>query len=90
MFKKSGYKTGLFGKQQPLPNGINIENFTEEHFKIFRKRNQEAHKYRKEVGRFPNTHNVFQEFGNYIQTKPPQLLDYDYSFTQARLFFCKI
>ncbi|CAG5108343.1 Oidioi.mRNA.OKI2018_I69.chr1.g3750.t1.cds [Oikopleura dioica] len=85
MFKKAGYKTGIFGKQQPIPNGILPENATNEDKEAIWGRNKEALKYKMEVGKFPNTLTVNQKFGYYVQTEPPQLLDYDYSFTQRGL-----
>jgi arylsulfatase A-like enzyme len=88
MFKKAGYRTGLFGKQQPLPNGIKKEHRTLEDWEKYEERNQAAWEFRQAVGRFPNELNVFQDFGYYVQTKKPQLFDYDYSFIKARLFFC--
>ena len=87
MFKKAGYTTGLFGKQQPLPNGILKEHRTAEDFLKYQERNLAAWKFRQENGRFPNELNVYQDFGYYVQSKRPQLFDYDYSFTKARLFF---
>jgi arylsulfatase A len=87
MFKKAGYTTGLFGKQQPLPNRVNIENHTQEDWLEIRERARASWKFRHEVGRFSNEFNVFQDFGYYDQDQKPQLFDYDYSFTKARLFF---
>ena len=87
MFKKAGYTTGLFGKQQPLPNGIKKENRTFEEWLKVEERNQASWKFRHEVGKFNNEMNVFQDFGYYEQADKPQKYDYDYSFTKARLFF---
>jgi len=86
MFKKAGYTTAIFGKQQPLPNGIRKENRTKEDWLIYQERHAAAQKYREEIGRFPNTVNVFQDFGYYKQSQKPQKFDFDYSFTKARLF----
>jgi arylsulfatase A len=87
MFKKAGYTTGLFGKQQPLPNGIKKENRIAGDWLKYNKRHQESWEFRQTVGRFSNEINVFQDFGYYEQTEKPQLYDFDYSFTKARLFF---
>ena len=65
MFKKAGYTTGLFGKQQPLPNGIKKENQSAEDLLKYKKRHQARWKIRHELGRFSNEINVFQDFGYY-------------------------
>ncbi|CAG5104969.1 Oidioi.mRNA.OKI2018_I69.chr1.g1717.t1.cds [Oikopleura dioica] len=87
MFKKSGYKTGIFGKQQPFPMGINHENATREDNEATTARRLEALEYKKEVGllNFPNTATVHQKFGYYAQNPKPEVYGYDYAYTQPGL-----
>ena len=84
MFKKSGYKTGIFGKFQPLVSQIKNLNATLEDERETRRLDKEFMQQMNEYGaNWGNFRPANDLPGNYIQSISPLDHHYDYSFTQS-------
>ena len=87
MFKKSGYKTGIFGKFQPLSYWLVNQNATREETQTRRLLDAEFHAEMKGLGKsFGNLRTSNYKPGIYEQKISPLNHGYDYSFTNS--FIC--
>jgi arylsulfatase A len=82
MFKKAGYKTGLFGKNQPLANGVKNLNATVHENKNKIQLDLEFEERMEKLGKRFETLDPSNFLpGIYEQDIPAQEYGYDYSFT---------
>ena len=83
MFKKAGYKTALFGKNQPLPNAFVNVNETRTQKQERKRLNEEFDDRMEELGYRLQPGNDFP--GIYKQKINPAEYGYDYSFLNSAL-----
>ncbi|CAG5107958.1 Oidioi.mRNA.OKI2018_I69.chr1.g3571.t1.cds [Oikopleura dioica] len=87
MFKKAGYKTGMFGKFQPLSNNLVNLNETQEERNNRKRLDNEFKEEMNKLGKsFPTLRTSNYLPGNYEFLVGPQNHSYDYSFTNS--FLC--
>ena len=84
MFQKAGYKTGIFGKNQPLPNWVINTNATKEDNLNKNRLDEEfEEEMREHGGSFHRLHPSNYLPGNYEQAKKNQEYNYDYAFLNS-------
>ncbi|CBY41988.1 unnamed protein product [Oikopleura dioica] len=84
MFKKSGYKTGLFGKNNPLASMVINKNATDADNTHSKRLDEEFEQKMHKLGKhYKSLHPANFLPGNYEQKTKPSKYGYDYSFTNT-------